>query len=293
MNVLELVQAACYELNIPAPSTLVSPTSQSDLQLVNLFYSVGRDLTSMKFWPQLKRNFAITLVAGQGSYQLPQDFQAAIPQTNWDRSNRWAMVGPMTDSGFNYRLYGYATVENRRAFRIFGPDQNPNSVTGGQFQVDPVPGSSGDVLSFDYISKSWLFPPNWAPNASVSLNAYRNSRGNIYRAVVAGTTSTTPPSHTSGNATNGTVTFAYDPAPYERVITNTDLCLFEDDLMISGLKAVYAEAKGLDATGLRQSFENNKKLEYSRWNPVPKVSLTDGDIFLAGLNPNIPEGNFG
>jgi hypothetical protein len=291
VNVLQIVQAAAYELNIPAPSALVGATDTNALQLLNLFYSVGRDLTAMKFWPNLKRTYTMTMVSGQEGYQLPQDFQAAIPQTQWDRANRWQLNGPLWDNDYNFRLYGYVTAVNRRSYRIFGPDQNPQSTTGGQFKVNPTPTTSGDVLSFDYISRTFLFPPNWFPSTVVGASVYRNSRGNVYFTSAGGTTSTVPPSHTSGSAVDGTVTWTW-VATYDNLLTDSDICLFEDDLMISGLKAMYAEAKGLDSTALRGGYDNNKQLAFSKWNPVPKISLADGGAVL-GRYPNLSDGNFG
>lgn len=295
MNVLQIVQGACYEMGAPAPSSLYGTTNTADLQLLNLFYAVGRDVLQRRFWLQLKRTATITLTSGRNKYPLPEDFYAPLPKTYWDQSNKWQMVGPLWDDAFNYRLYGYATSENRRAFRIFGPDQNPNT-SGGQFRIDPTPGTSGDILSFDYISKSWLFPPNWTPSeAGITVGKYRNASGNIYKctAISTGVCGTTPPSHTSGAAVDGGVTWTYQTAAYEAILSDTDICLFEDDLMILGLKAWYKQAKGLDYAQLRADYESNVEEAFARWNPLPKISLADGDIYQAGLNPNIPEGGFG
>jgi len=274
---------------------LFGSTNTADLQLLNLFYAVGRDVLQRRFWPQLKRNATITLTSGRNKYPLPEDFYAPLPKSYWDRTNKWQMVGPLWDDAWNYRLYGYATSENKRAFRIFGPDQNP-STSGGQFQVDPTPGTSGAILSFDYISKSWLFPPNWsASEAGITVGKYRNASGNIYKcsAISTGTTGTTPPSHTTGPAVDGGVTWLYISAAYEAIQSDTDVCLFEDDLMILGLKAWFREAKGLEYQKIRADYEANVDEAFARWNPLPKLSLADGDIYLAGLNPNVPEGGFG
>ena len=51
---------------------------------------------------------------------------------------------------------------------------------------------------------------SWAATTSVSLNAYiYTTDGNYYKVTVAGTTGSSKPTHTTGTATNGGVTFLY------------------------------------------------------------------------------------
>lgn len=49
----------------------------------------------------------------------------------------------------------------------------------------------------------------WAATTAYALNAYAYANGNVYQATVAGTSGSTAPSHTSGTATDGTVTWTY------------------------------------------------------------------------------------
>lgn len=50
----------------------------------------------------------------------------------------------------------------------------------------------------------------WEASETVSVGAKRGYQNRLYTATVGGTTSTTPPSHTSGTATDGTVTWQFD-----------------------------------------------------------------------------------
>lgn len=413
LTVLELIQAACYEANIPAPSTIASPTSSDHLQLFNLFHSVGRELRQARYWPQLKKKFTVFLDSNIASYQLPQDFYCACPMTHWDRENQWEMSGPMTDREWGYRLYGYVTLQNRKAYRIFGPDSNvvTSQVNGGgQLQINPVPGDAqqGIAVTFEYISKSWLSPPSWAASTAYTTANYVNSSGNIYKCSTNGTSGSLPPrmigyrqgldggvvwyqvdvsswsgasyyapgdhvtnggnlylctsggvpsagpSGTGNSITDGTVTWKYisvgtwaaetavefddyilqntyyykcitpgiqgnntqktsknapnwhqglvtdntavwtfyQPA-YERLLTDTDLCLFDDDLMIAGLKWRFLQARGLEYQDLKAEYELKKDTAVSRWDAGRKLSLVDEGFSLAGLNPDVSEGDFG
>lgn len=295
-TVLALVQGACYQALIPAPTALVGSTEPFNLQLLHLFYEQSRYLRGKRWWPQLKRTFSLTLVNNQANYQLPQDFYCLAIRTNWDTANRWEMMGPMSDTEWNYRLYGYVTIENRKAFRVFGPDSNPNSTTG-MFYVNPTPGAAGGTVAFDYISKTYIFPPNWAPSTAYSGTIYRNCNGNIYVLVGNGTSSsTTGPSATSGNITDGTCTWNYVATPYEAAITDSDLSLFDDDLMIQGLKWRFMQARGTDQAvwgPLRDEHDVCVDEAVNRWTTGKKITAAGSDVLLAGLFPYPGEGSFG
>lgn len=419
-TVLSLVQSACYEAQIDAPSTLVSLTNLSELQLLNLFYATGRDLRQANCWPQLKRQHTIYLQAGRSQYPLPNDFYAALPNTHWDQQNHWAMRGPMGDAGYNYRRYGYVTVENRKAYRVFGPDlaSAANAGAGGQVMIDPVPGASsaGQAITFEYMSKSWLMPPAWgtgvdytsstsyvnvngknyrsATTASAGANPpvvgfngvgqdggvfwkvlstsawagstlyapdeYVTNGGNLYVCTTGGTSassggptgtgsttisdgtaawsycassswtgqtvfsagsfikisstyykSVTPPntlnsSQVTGKIqpnwsiisgppyvwgqSDGTVTWHYYSDPYETVIANTDVCLFDEDLMILGLKWRFLQAKRETFEDFQAEYESKKKTAVARWNAGQRIDLAAGGISQA---VNVGEGSFG
>ena len=190
-TVLELVKAACYETGITSvPSTLVNVTTATDLRLLHSFYATGRDLRQANCWPQLKRQHTIILQAGRNQYPLPNDFFAGVPDTSRDRQDGNPLYGPLSDNSFVYRQNGYGAGANNRAFRVFGPDfaDSGNYGSGGQVMIDPVPGatSAGRLITFEYISRSWLAPPAWTPlTAYTSGTSYVRSNGRNY---VSGTT---------------------------------------------------------------------------------------------------------
>lgn len=412
LSVLQLVQQACQNALLPYPSTLVSPTDQNVILAVNLFHEVGRDLRSWNIWPQLKRRHTLIFQAGRNMYPLPGDFYSGLPGTEWDQQNRWQIRGPMGDQAYNFRTYGYTTVENRKAYRNFGPDINPAS-TGGQFMMDPIPGASsaGYALTFEYLSKSWLLPPNWIASTSYTLNtSYVNVNGNVYRCATAGSNNsgTNPPSvgdsgigrdggvqwlaitptawgsttlyapfdfvtnggnlyvcttggtsagsggptgTSSSSITDGTVSWSYctvtawagqttfgngtftkagsnyfkavtppntlasaqitgknqptwvisgatwketdgstswnyQTGAYEALITDNDLCLFDDDLMILGLQWRLKRAKRMEYLDLAQEYTSLKSKAIARFNAGEIIDLASGGY---SRFVNIPE----
>lgn len=403
-TVLQILQRAAQEQGLPVPSSIVGSTVNSTIQLTNNFYATGRELREQKWWPPLKKKWTIRMNSGQDKYPLPQDFFAAIPETNWDRNNRWQMLGPMSDSMWNLRLYGYITLQNRKAFRVFGPDINPNS-GGGQFEINPTPGDGeqGLQLTFEYLSQSWLTPQLWTAGTSYGANVYVSCYGNVYQkgsgtanagtvppnmangvgrdggvswlalpsisawqsstvypagryvtnggnlyyctsggvsassggpsgtdesitdgsvtwqytevqswtgqtdydqgdtilisaqyyvAQNGGKTGQTAPTWSETTVSDGTITWTQVKTPYDTILADTDLCLFEDELMILGVKWRYLQAKGLGYQDLFSEYQALKSASVARYQPGALISMAGGGYLPAGLNPNYPIGNF-
>jgi len=86
----------------------------------------------------------VTLSFGQVNYPLPADWGRQIPQTEWDRTNRWPLNGPKSSQEWQNFKSGIVYAGPRLRFRI----------AGGSIQLNPVPSASGR-LSFEYVSKGW------------------------------------------------------------------------------------------------------------------------------------------
>ena len=247
MTVLAICSAALYELGQTPPASLVStPTSQ--LQLRNIIEAQARQLRNQRTFPQQKKSYTFTVSSGVFKYALPEDYYSALMDTEWNDTLKLRNLGPTSDAAWTDRTKGLVTSSRETAFRIFGPDSNPNSA-GGQFQINPTPTAGGTVLSFEYISKNLFLPKNWTPStAGFTVGIYANANGNIYKvsAITTGTTGTTAPIHTTGTAVDGGVTWLYITAAYENVILDTDLSLFDDDVMVPGVKCRYLKVKSLD-----------------------------------------------
>lgn len=149
MNVLEIVKATNYEINETPPSTLVSPTDPNALQNLNLLYAVGRDLVAAKYWNQLKRQGTITTANADNLYSLPTDFYAPCIDTHYNQTDSEKLVGPISDSEWNWLAYGISAGSDTQKFRIFGRTNEQ------QVQIYPTP-SSVQTISFDYISNAWI-----------------------------------------------------------------------------------------------------------------------------------------
>ncbi len=85
--------------------------------------------------------------------------------------------------------------------------KNPSSGAGDRFIFNAVTLDGGE---FGNPWSTQVRPKPWTASTAVSLWEERIGRsGRVYVATVAGTTGTTAPSHSSGTATDGTVTWTY------------------------------------------------------------------------------------
>lgn len=286
---LEIVASVARSLGVPAPSTLALTGDSVALQWREILIDVAEDLRDTRGFIQQKRTYTFQTENGRSWYPLPLDFWAAIFDTQWDQTNSWQMVGPLSDANYDYRLYAQVIYTNQEAFRIFGPDGSPYT-SGGQFQINPAGGSTPYTLSFDYFSRNLFIPKYWTPSTAYTSATYVSCNGNIYYSNSSGTSGTTPISGTSTSITDGTVNWSYSPYPYETLTSDTDLMLFDDDLMKGGLKAFWLDAKGQpNADKAMASYEKNKNAVLARFKGSFRTSLA---IPQLQISANIPEGNW-
>jgi hypothetical protein len=89
-----------------------------------------------------------SITFAQEAYNLPSDFAYFIVQTEWDRSFRWQLLGPLNAQEWQVIKSGISPVGPRMRFRIMG----------NQFYINPVGSASTvytDNIVFEYISNAW------------------------------------------------------------------------------------------------------------------------------------------
>lgn len=78
-------------------------------------------------------------------YPLPSDWLMQIPQTEWDRTNRWPLLGPKSPQEWQSFKSGIVYAGPRERFRIL-----QESMT-----INPPP-PNGLLFAFEYISTGWV-----------------------------------------------------------------------------------------------------------------------------------------
>lgn len=87
----------------------------------------------------------VALTVAQTAYPLASDWLREIPQTEWDRTDRWPMVGPVSAQDWQAFKSGIVYAGPRLRFRIIGTALN----------INPPP-ANGLTLAYEYISANWV-----------------------------------------------------------------------------------------------------------------------------------------
>lgn len=246
MTVQGLVNSFCDRMGIARPTTLISASvsSPNDRQLHALLIAVCEELRQERCWDQQKKIHSFTTTSGRSKYPFPQDFYAPVFNTQRNTTQNQALYGPVPDGLFEYWLDSGGGVRDF-AYRVLGPDFNPNTA-GGQVEVYPTPGSTTQTIRYAYYTKNLFMPPNWLPSTAYISNTSRvNSNGYNYLCDTSGTSaSTTGPTGTTTNITDGAARWDWIEEPYETILSNSDLCLFDEDLVKLGLRSKWLQDEG-------------------------------------------------
>jgi hypothetical protein len=87
-----------------------------------------------------------TITFSKTIFALATDYDRLIDRTQWDKSKHWEMLGPSTPQQQEWLRSGYISTGPRIRFWL----------KGDYFQIWPPLGTT-ENLSFEYISKYWIF----------------------------------------------------------------------------------------------------------------------------------------
>lgn len=243
-TILEMVQEAAAQLKEPQPSTLNS-TSRDVQNLLAAANAEGRSTRRRHLWPKMHKRYTLTTTA-TNNFALPVDFDRAFFDTFWQNSQFRAMLGPLTAREWEQQKNGVAAAYPTMQFRIFGGQTN-------QLQLIET-AASGETIIFPFHSTNWLLPETtWSASLAVTSGEYVKYLGNVYLAGSTNTTGATPPTHMSGAASDGTVSWTY--AQYDRVVENGAVPLLDPDIMILGIRWRWLQSNGFDFEQIKAEHE--------------------------------------
>lgn len=295
MTLLQLIQQVCAELALGQPSVVVGSQDKQIQQMQALLNRLGIDIVRQFEWQRLQAEYLITTVAttvsgttvngsktitvadttglstqfgvagsgiqpfaqiasvsssttvlmnmpatasetvditfSQNAYNLPADWDRQIPQTEWDRTNRWPLMGPESSQDWQSFRSGIVYSGPRQRFRIAN-----NAVN-----VVPDP-PNGLMFAYEYVSSNWIIAQDGTRKASFTAD--------------------------------------------------TDSPIFDDSLLITGLKAQWKAAKGLDGTFDLSEFRTLLETLKGQDKSAPVLSMAP--VFPSGLLTlnNVPDGNW-
>ena len=100
-----------------------------------------------------------TVLFAKTEYTLPSDYHSITPNTQWDKSKHWLMLGPETPQQWQWLKSGYIATGPRIRYRLLA----------GKFQVWPPMGTQ-EYLGFEYRSNSWVLSASNAPKQSMTVD---------------------------------------------------------------------------------------------------------------------------
>lgn len=268
MSLVTAVQNVANEAGYTVESGVIASTETTTKQLRVIAQRINAEIADQYPWTQMYASGSITLVAGQASYALPAAFSWYHYETFWNSSTRWRVLGPMSPQEYaEIRGYGLNTTVYQR-FQIRG-------ISNNELLISPTPtaAQNGNIIIFEYIADRSVRPATWATGTAYSSGAYTFYNGNYYTTTVGGTSGATPPTHTSGSASDGGVTWTYYSGAYNEFLADSDQTVFNQKTLELGMLERFAEIHGLTTVQPRYVVQMNE--DYSR-KQVSKIIYAGG-----------------
>ena len=105
------------------------------------------------------------ITLSRDTYPEPTDFDRFINETWWDRTNRWALLGPDSPQMDQWHRSGIVTIGPRRHFRQIGP-------ASVNYRIWPPPGALDTPIDlvFEYITKNYVIGADGTPKSSFTAD---------------------------------------------------------------------------------------------------------------------------
>ena len=288
MSILTILQNASLEIGLQSPSSVITSTDETTRQLLALLKRAVRDCAARAQWPRLTREYTFTLTAGQENYAFPADYDRAIFRTNWNRNRKWELIGPISAQEWQFRKSGIVATTPRQYFRVKGWENE-------KFFIFPTPDASvaGQTIAFEYQSTTAMVPQNWTASTVFNAGAYCSYDANVYTTAAGGTSGSTAPTHTSGSASDGGVTWTYVSTPYPGYLSDSDYCLIDEEVITLSVQWRFLQQKGLDYEKVEAEYEKALMREISAEIGAKTLSLNKAPSpqFISGFN--VPDSGFG
>lgn len=287
MTILEIIQAVARQARIHIPTSAIGSSDEDSLLMLSLAEEALRTITAKYNFPQLIKRASITLVEDQANYALPGDYKAQLPNTHWNTTTDWPLIGPVNAVEWETMVNGVITSAIHPYFRIEG-------YADKQFYLHPTPneGDDGSIITFSYISSNFARPKTWVTATSFAAGSYCFYNGNYYSTSSGGTTGATAPTHTSGTVSDGTVQWTYYSTPYRKFLNDEDVCLLSSDCLIKDILWRWLRAGRFEFIDLMQESEDHWKLHYVETRGSSMVQMGSPSGRFLGVR-NIPETGYG
>jgi len=96
-----IVQNVAQMVGYPTPADAAGSTDPAVQQLVQAVNTAGIDMLSLHDWQELSKSYSVSIVADspgqqEKAFDLPEDFYEFSDQTQWNSTNQWPAIGPIS-----------------------------------------------------------------------------------------------------------------------------------------------------------------------------------------------------
>lgn len=117
---------------------------------------------------------------------------------------------------------------------------------------------------------------SWAGQTTVEAGDYILISAQYYRYETGGVTGSATPTWSPTVFLDNTVDWTHQDIAYETALADTDFCVFDDELVIEGLRAKLFLARGLGADDLVFNYERLKRSAKGRWHAGVVLDMAAG-----------------
>lgn len=294
MNLLEITQQLCYEVGIAAPTQVASSQDPQIQQIFALLNRFGRDLSRNYVWQELDREYLVT---------------TATLVTTGNVTQSSAIITNIPDTSLLTTDWGADFVGAVPFSQILSV--GPNTVTLSQPSEATgvgIPINFGQVnypLPSDWLRQieqtEWDRTNRWPLNGPKSPQEWQNFKSGIVyagprlRFRIAGNTIqlNPPPSAASllsmEYVSENWVT-ALDGTTKPKFTLDTDEPVFDESLMVEGLKLRWNKAKGFAYD--EKAYSDLLSMCQAQNKSAPVLSLAQGNGSVLLSTANISDGNW-
>ena len=293
-TVSALLNKFCDRVLINREASYVGSSTPAARQYVSLLEFICSELLKRGDWITLKRVYTFTTQTGVSNYQNPGDFWRPLRGTQYSVNNQMPLAGPISNGEMALQTYGITASGPYAKFQFNGAqgyvfNTSPYSQTSaGYFQISPAGTNNTDQNVIAYISKNTVWPTNWLASTGYLAGVKVTGINNIYICTTAGTSGTTRPSVLTGTVVDGTVTWTVYNETYP-ISADTDICLFDDELVVEGMRWAYWRAKKQDYGQEKSDWDDSVKVGLGRQNGAILVNAAGMD---SAELPNVPDGSW-
>ena len=147
MTLLSSANQVLRETGFPDVTSVIGNGNQAVRALLAQAQRQGQQMAKRR-WSILTKRQTFTTVSGVEAYALPTDFYAFVDETQWNTSNNWPQVGPLSEEDWQNNKSGQVSITVNDRWHIRA-DGNSN-----RFFIDPVP-TAAENASFFYVADTW------------------------------------------------------------------------------------------------------------------------------------------